>query len=307
MKKILLFAAVLIGIEGFAQSPIKKMLDRYEDPEKGQVTFIEKGNHALGISGSYRDFNVAGEGIGDGFQMLTLLSLGNGQLQLWNVSPSFSYFVADDLSIGLKIGYNGYNVNTNLALDLRDMIGGKMLSLLSGIGGDESGDDNSGNDDGTDGGASLDPEMMAVFNVPISNRHMHSHSGLVALTARKYISFFGSKMVGVFGEGRLSGRYGTTTSYPVPNEGEDIGKIRTTQSWGVGFDIAGGLAIKLRDNSAITISVPVVGVDWRTSTQENKGKAITNHSRVNSFQIARDIDLMGIQFGYVRYIGPRKK
>lgn len=61
MKKLfLVLAFVLPGVSALAQSPIGNFLSRFEDPEKGSVTFIEKGNRAFGISGGYRRFTACG-------------------------------------------------------------------------------------------------------------------------------------------------------------------------------------------------------------------------------------------------------
>lgn len=283
MKRLFLSAIMIMAASlANAQGPIAGILNRYTDPEKGQVTFIEKGNRAFGISGSFRSFDASGAAEGDGYSILSILNIGNGSAKLWSVAPSFSWFVADDVSIGVNLNYSGYLIDSNLLLDFRDILG-------------------------------IDEE---VFNVQISNRHMHRHAGGVALTTRKYMSFFGSKTVGVFGEGRLYGKMGWIESYPIPDEDEALDKLRYTNSYDLGFKVAGGLAVRLRDNSAITISIPIFGLAWQTSHQrkynaledeDGKTYMAERAGNLNRFTVARDIDKLGVQFGYVRYIEPKKR
>ena len=284
MKKLLLLAVMLLPLSAFAQNPIDKALSRFNDPDNPQKgAFLAKGGRAFGIGGSYRLFNVTGENPGDGYSILSLLNIGQGKLQTWNVTPSYSWFVADDLCLGASVGYNGYLVDTNLQLDFRDILN-----------------------------ASGDSENL---NIRISNRHMVHHKVALAFAARRYKSLFGSKMLGVFAEGRFYGSYGSTFSHPIPKEGKEVTKLRESNSITIGLDIAGGLAVKLKDNSVLTVSIPLVGAAWQRSHQDKywnmtdakKEDANMGSANLNQFKIARNIDAMGIQVGFVRYIVPKKK
>ena len=285
MKKLLTLAVLLASVSSFAQGPMTKYLDgRFGGPEK-QV-FIEKGSRSIGIKGGFRSFNVAGDDATNvGYALLSLLNVGNGQLKIWNVSPSFSTFIADDLSLGVALHYNGYAVDTNLGLDFRDII-------------------NTTNE---------------AFNVNISNRSMRHHAGGASLVLRKYVSFFGSKMLGVFGEGRLEGTYGVTTSAPL--DAKDFNRERLNNSFSVALKACGGVAVRLQDDTAITVSVPLFGVAYNRSVQ-NRTTTITKHdeetgadyttqvkskAHMSSFNAARQLDLLGIQIGFTRYIKPKKK
>ena len=166
MKKIFIAALMLLGVEAFAQGPVSSVLNRFTDPEKGHVVFLEKGNRSMGISGNFYSFNAAGYTDGDGFSMLSLLNMGDGKVLAWDVAPRFSWFVADDLALGASILYNGYNADTDINLDFREVVPALYKWL-----GDASG----------------------VANVAISSRHMQHHNWGLAFTARKYLSFFGSK------------------------------------------------------------------------------------------------------------------
>ena len=286
MKKLLLTALVLLPLSAFAQkvNPIDKALSRFNDPDNPESgVFLAKGGRAIGIGGSYRLFDLTGENPGDGYSILSLLNIGQGKLHIWNISPGFSWFVANDLSLGVSLNYTGYHVDTNIRLDFRDIVGSEA--------------DNEG------------------LNIQLSNRHMVHHKGGAAFAARRYTSLFGSKMLGVFAEGRLYGNYGTTSSNPIPKDGGEVKKHRVSNTLTVGLDIAGGAAVKLKDNSVLTISIPLVGLyyshghqDKYWTTRDKEGGNSTGGTAVmNRFAISRNVDALGIQVGYVRYILPQKK
>ena len=288
MKKIiLLLSALAISLSANAQGPFKKILERFDDPDRGHTVFIEKGSRSIGIAGSYRSIRAGGTENADGFSILSLLNMGTGQAHIWRVAPKFNWFVANDFALGIRLEYSGYWVDSNLRLDLRDMLGGLV-------------DDPSSEE----GKAALD-----ALNVTVSNRHWHQHSGGLSFTARKYLSFFGSKTFGVFGEGLLFARYGATTSYPRSVEfvEDEMAKHRFNQSIGVGLKGVVGLAVKLRDGSLITGGIPIFGIEYGHTIQNKQATASQNKATMSSFRIARDLDLIGIQIAYSRIIGPKKR
>ena len=307
MKKIFVAAALLLSVHAFAQSPVAGLLDRFTDPEKGNVVFIEKGSRSIGISGNYYNFDASGYSDGDGFSILSLLNIGDGKVNAWNVVPRISWFVADDVALGANLLYSGYVADTNINLDFREVV----PSLYKWLG------DNSG-----------------MANVAISSRHMVHHNWGLAFSARKYLSFFGSRTFGIFGEGRLFAKYGNTFS--APRNPEKLGKTRTSQTAQVGIDVAGGLAVRLRDNSAITISVPILGLTWNGAWQDSvrqyeakkkdpdTGNTVVDENgdtvyevvsvpgggRMSYLRVSRAtnvMDLIGIQIGYTHYIQPKKR
>ena len=283
IKKILFpLAALSLSAQLYAQGGIQKILQRFEDPEKGKVVFIEKGTWALGISGSYHGYDASGLANGDGYSILSMLNIGSGSFRTWTVAPSYSYFLSNDFSLGVRLEYTGYQLNTDLKLDLRDVLGGIF-------------------DDGTE----ESQEILSSLNVPISSRHMHHHKGGMSLTARRYLSFFGSKMFAVFGEGRLYGSYGVTSSYPLK---ENTNKIRNTSLLDIGLKFAVGGALKLRDGSSFAISIPLLGISW-DHTIQNKAwiNGNNNNAKMDSFRIARNLDFVGLQFSYFRCIAPKKQ
>lgn len=289
MKKLVCVLAALLPLVASAQG-IGGILDRFKDPEKGNSVFISKGHWSWGISGGYRSFAAAGDGVGDGYSVLSLLNIGNGYLKMYNVSPNFSYFVADDLSLGLSLDYSGYAVDTDIRLDFRN-----FFDLEGMFGGFEDPEDQDSLED-----------AAAALNVRISGRHMLRNAWGGSFKLRKYLSFFGSKTFAVFGEARLYGNYGQIESCPIDNDGIYVtGKARTSRTIAAGLKLGGGLCIKLRDNSAFTISIPLVGATYQYTIQHKNNTG--NDAHMASFNVSRELDYLAFQVGYVHYIAPKKK
>ena len=94
---------------------------------------------------------------------------------------------------------------------------------------------------------------------------------------------------------------------------------------GIGVKLAAGLAVKLRDGSAITVSIPIFGVSWSGTNQtkttiemvdvtDGSGNVIrtephttTSKSFLHQFNASRNTDILGIRFGFVRYIEPKRR
>ena len=271
MKRVLVIACSLLCLSAFAQTQESGILDRFTDPSKGRTVFISNG-----VSGTYRYFNAGGEQDGDGYHILSMLNIGNGSLHYYSIAPSYSWFAADDFSIGVRLEYTGYTLDSDLKLDIRQVTG------------------------------SDDPEL----NLRLMCRHMNSNSFGASLAARRYVSFFGSKMFAVFGEGRLYGNYGWVKSWPLDEDNiEKEGRRRNTTAWGAGIKLAGGLCVRLRDNSALTLSVPIVSVGY-THTHQDKQQGVgkeNNQASMSSFGLNRNAEVFSIHVGYVRYILPKKK
>ena len=276
MKRVLVIACSLLCLSAFAQTQESGILDRFTDPSKGRTVFISKGHRAAGVSGTYRYFNAGGEQDGDGYHILSMLNIGNGSLHYYSIAPSYSWFAADDFSIGVRLEYTGYTLDSDLKLDLRQATG------------------------------SDDPEL----NLRLMCRHMHSNSFGASLAARRYVSFFGSKMFAVFGEGRLYGNYGWVKSWPLDEENmEKEGRRRNSTAWGAGIKVAGGLCVRLRDNSALTLSVPIMSVGY-SHTLQDKQQGVgmeDNQATMSSFGLNRNAEVFSIHVGFVRYMLPKKK
>lgn len=283
MKRLFVLAAMLMSVSAYAQDPVSKYLEnRFGGPDS--QTFIAKGSHALSIKGGYRSFGSLGDDdTNAGYALLSLLNIGDAQLRIWNISPSYSHFIADDLSLGVSLDYSGYSADTDLKLDLRDILNASSENL----------------------------------NVSLSKRSMRHHVGGASVVLRKYMPLFGSKYFAIFGEGRLQGSYGTTIN--VPRDPGDVNRERVSQVYGVALKAGGGLALKLGDN-ALTVSLPLFGVSYSHTIQnrstttvetDDQGheviKTVRSKTHMSSFNAARNLDLLGIQVGFTRYIGPKKK
>ncbi len=281
MKRILLVAVSLcIGLSAFAQGPLTKYLEGRFGGEEEKSVFIEKGRKALGIKVGFRSINASGDDVTNaGYSLLSLLNIGKGQLKIWSVSPRFSTFIANDLSLGLEFNYSGYALDTDLRLDFRDIFNSESDAL----------------------------------NVTVSNRSMVHHAGGAALVLRKYVPVLGSQYVAVFAEGRLQGTYGATTS--APRDLKDVNRERLSQDFSIGLKAGGGLAFKLKDN-ALTLSVPLIGIVYNRTKQDKtttifetdettgqvKSRQVKSTSNMSGFNIARNLDLLGLQIGFVRYL-----
>lgn len=284
MKRLLTLVLLLASVNAFAQDPVTKYLEkRFGGPDS--QTFIPKGSRALGIKGGFRSFNAVGDDeTNTGYALLSLLNIGNGSLKVWNVSPSFSWFIADDLSLGFSLNYNGYAADTDIRLDLRDVVNSTSEGL----------------------------------NLLVSSRSLQHHAVGASAVLRKYVPLFGSKRIAIFGEGRLQTSYGST--HNVPRDEKDFNRERLSGVISVALKAGGGLAFKMGDN-AITVSIPLFGVGYsytsqdRTTTKnilDDKGEVIgteiiKSRTHLSNFNAARNLDLLGIQFGFTRYIEPKRK
>lgn len=280
MKKILCLALCLLSFNAMAQG----ILSRFYDKDAEKVVFQEKGSHSFGIAGAYRSFDVAGDNLGDGYAVMSLLNIGSGRLAAYNVSPKFSYFVGDDLALVGRLDYSGYTLNSDLRLDLR---GAVDVSSIADNPQDEE-------------------EIRSLLNLRISSRHMVNNTWGASLALRKYIPFFGSQTFAVFGEARLYGNYATTISSPIDVDGHYVNeKQRTNNTFSAGLKIAGGLCVRLRGSNALTISVPLVGAAY-SNTLQHKNQT-NNDAHLSQFKIARNLDFLGIQVAYCHFIGPKNK
>lgn len=279
MKKLFCLALCLLSINAMGQG----ILDRVRDPKAEKTVFVPKGTHTVGISGAYRSFNAGGDVLGDGYAIMSLLNIGTGKIATYNVSPKYAYFLADDLSLGFRLDYSGYTVNTNLRLDLRDMVD------LTEIAGD-------------------DPELMKeirdLLNLQVSHRHMVNNKWGLSLALRKYIPFFGSQSVAVFAEARLFGNYALISSNPMDMNGAPVAEMRRTSNvFAAGLKLAGGLCIRLKGGNALTVSVPLIGAEY-SYNQQHKAQT-NNNAHLSQFKVARNLDLLGVQVGYCHF-GPVK-
>lgn len=141
---------------------------------KANSLFIPKGTVGGGLSVSYSSYQI-GNGVDDaGYKMLfSLLDNMNGNLQSFGIAPYLSYFIKDNLSLGLRFDYDKSGFN----LDALDVALGDLMTL----------------------------------NVTDMNYLKQSYSG--SITLRNYMPIAGSKRFAMFAEIRATGAYAQSESY----------------------------------------------------------------------------------------------
>lgn len=135
--------------------------------------FIPKGTFGTGLTFSYNTMDLGKLEDEPGYSLLSLVTGIKGEMYSFGIAPNVSYFLLDNLAVGLRFDYKRAKVDLgNAALSLGD-----MLSL------------------------------------GVSDYHYLSHNLGGALTCRYYIPFGNSKRFAMFAEGRLTGGYGQSVIY----------------------------------------------------------------------------------------------
>lgn len=141
--------------------------------------FIPKGTVGGGLAVSFNSFDL-GNGADDaGYKMLlSMLSGIDGDMQSFGIAPFVSYFIADNISIGLRFDYDFTDLNVGSA----DFSVGDMLSM----------------------------------NVQDIGYTKQSYMGAIAL--RDYIPIASSKRFAMFAELRAAGGYAQSESFRMEGE-----------------------------------------------------------------------------------------
>lgn len=191
MKKLLicslaLVASVSVQAQDVPESGKDTLARVYQEPfDRGiglpNNRFIPKGTVGAGLTVSYSNYDL-GNGTDDvGYKMLfSLLDGVSGSIQSIGLAPFLSYFISDNLSLGLRFGYD----TTTLDLESAGMSIGDLVS----------------------------------FNLQDIGYEKQSYSGAIAL--RNYIPIAGSKRFAMFAELRASGGYAQSQSFQVTEEGK---------------------------------------------------------------------------------------
>jgi len=184
MKKLLtvfLFAAFLLPAG--ASDKKKDRKDGVKEPHEvhefdrgitmSTSTFIPKGTFGTGLTFSYNTMDLGQAENDPGYSLLSLVTGIKGDMYSFGVAPNVSYFILDNLAIGVRFDYD----RTSLNLGHAGLSLGDMLSLQ------------------------------------ISDYHYLSHGYTGSLTCRYYMPFGDSKRFAMFAEGRLTGGYGQSVLY----------------------------------------------------------------------------------------------
>lgn len=176
MKKSIITLLVLVASMSSSLAASEKEGAKAFDRGVGKMNsvFIPKGYIGGGLTFSYKTFDVGQSANDVGYSMLfSLLSGINGDMHTLGVSPSVSYFVADNLSVGARFDYSRTELNLgNLGLSLGD------LASLS-----------------------------------IQDCHMLKNMYSSAVTTRYYMPIANSKRIAMFGEVRLGFDVGQSVTY----------------------------------------------------------------------------------------------
>ncbi|MBR5610895.1 MAG: hypothetical protein IKW65_05180 [Bacteroidales bacterium] len=179
MKKFIAAIVLLctISVSAFAaEADTSATFDR--GVGKMNSVFIPKGYIGAGVSFSYKTFDF-GQGANDvGYSMLfSLLSNIRAQAYTLGVSPTISYFVTDNFSIGGRFDYSRTQVDLgNLGLSIGD---------------------------------------LASFEIKDYHFLQNGYSG--AATGRYYMPIANSKRIAMFGELRLGFEIGESVAYTSNN------------------------------------------------------------------------------------------
>lgn len=177
MKRILTITALLMMSFIMNASEDEKQPHEVHEFDRGITmstsVFIPKGTFGTGFTFSYNTIDL-GKAVDDpGYSLLSLVTGVKGDMYSFGIAPNVSYFILDNLAIGLRFDYKRSELNLgNAGLSFGD-----MLSLS------------------------------------ISDYNYLSHNFGGALTCRYYIPFGESKRFAMFAEGRLTGGYGQSKMY----------------------------------------------------------------------------------------------
>lgn len=177
MKKLLTIITFVVLLSGTLTASEKEEVKAFDrGVGKMNSVFIPKGYVGGGLTFSYKTYDMGNAMNDAGYSMLfSLLSDMQGDMYTLGVSPSISYFVADNLSIGVRFDYDKTCLNVgNLGLSLGD------LASLS-----------------------------------IQDYHMMKNGYTGAVAARYYMPIANSKRIAMFGEVRLGAEIGQSVAYKV--------------------------------------------------------------------------------------------
>ena len=171
MKKwLILLLAACLALPGQAQ---EKFTRGFAGKNK---IFIPKGSFGGGLSISWRKYTL---GEDDGFTVLSKY-IGDikGGYNTFGVTPSFEYFLADNLSLMARFEYSWLGVDLdNASLHLSEDLG-----------------------------------------LDITGEHYKRQSYALAAGVRYYLPFMGSKVFGFFVEGAVNGGYVHSMLYELEND-----------------------------------------------------------------------------------------
>lgn len=123
MKKILSIFALALIFSASVNAAEKQDEEFERGVGKMNSVFIPKGYIGGGLNFSYNTLELGNAANDPGYSMLfSLLSGIQAEMQTLGVSPSVSYFVKDNFSVGVRFDYDRTNLNVgNFGLSLGDL------------------------------------------------------------------------------------------------------------------------------------------------------------------------------------------
>ncbi|MBO4635375.1 MAG: hypothetical protein J5669_08400 [Bacteroidales bacterium] len=106
---VLAALAVLMSVPVLEAKPMNRGLG---NPKH---TYIPQGTVALGVAGGFNRYNATGESATTGGTLASLITDINGNASLASASASLSWFVANNMALGVRLGYNYTAMDLNNA------------------------------------------------------------------------------------------------------------------------------------------------------------------------------------------------
>lgn len=138
----------------------------------------------------------------------------------------------------------------------------------------------------------IDLDNATVLSMlPFQNKHIATMTLTGALTCRRYIPMFDSKIFALFGELRLNGKRGYTMDYQNTERGK-YGAYTDNHTLSLG--IYPGASLFLTDFCAVEVSIPVLEGGYSWSKQLRGGEP--DNTQSHTF-ISYKPDFLGIRLG----------
>lgn len=231
MKKIII---IMLALTVAVAMEAKRDTTRIKPFDRGighsASVFIPKGSIGAGVALSYSNYNIGNAADDMGYRMLFSLVQGlNGNMMTLGVAPQVSYFIADNLAIGVRFDYN----RSNLGLNKADLI------LTSDLG----------------------------FSLSDFRYFKQSYTG--AVTLRNYIPFGNSKRFAMFAELRALGGYAQSETYMMKNmEDGSPYKDGTYQDiYNFEIGVVPGISAFVTNEVALEVSVGLLGFNYQKVKQ----------------------------------------
>lgn len=198
---------------------------------------------------------------GAGYDILTFLSGMQGNLTTYNVTPNFAYAFAKNAMAGARLSMRHREFDLDNAQFKID-------------------DDNS---------------------FDFSNHYMRSNEYSAAAALRYYVPLFGSNILAMFYELRLTGTYQESKSYTLDDVMDKIGAY--TKTYGVEFGLYPGVTCFVTNNFALEVNLNMLKLAYDYSDQTRNQ---VEKSYVSKFATTYKVNLLSLNFGLSYFFGQNR-